>query len=100
MARRLSPWRSKGKSPLAMNSIADCYRNWRAAAGVPMVLLPPGAILPTGVMVSYAARWHAQPRLIQGRQRESLQTRFVAFFAAASRGAAAIMIVYRLHGER
>jgi hypothetical protein len=54
----------------------------------------------SGVMFTYAARWHAQPRLVQGRQRESLQTRLVAFLAAASRGAAAIMIIYRLHGER
>jgi hypothetical protein len=65
-----------------------------------MVLLPLGDILPTGVMVRYAARWHEHPRLIQGRQREFLPTRLVAFLAAASRGAAAIMIVYRLHGER
>jgi hypothetical protein len=47
-----------------------------------------------------AARWHAQPRLVQGRQRESLQMRLVAFLATASRGAAAITIVYRLYGER
>ena len=45
------------------------------------------------------ARWHAQPRLVQGRQRESLQVRLVAFLATASRGAAAITIVYRLYGE-
>ena len=32
--------------------------------------------------------------------RESLQMRLVAFLATASRGAAAIMIVYRLYGER
>jgi hypothetical protein len=47
-----------------------------------------------------AARWHAQPRLVQGRQRESLQMRLVAFLATASRGGAAITIVYRLYGER
>jgi hypothetical protein len=47
-----------------------------------------------------AARWHAQPRLIQGRQRESLQMRLVAFLATASLGAASITIVYRLYGER
>jgi hypothetical protein len=47
-----------------------------------------------------AARWCAQPRLVQGRQRESLHTRLVAFLATASRGAAAITIVYRLYGER
>src|SRR6266852_5309709 len=40
-----------------------------------------------------AARWHAQPRLVQGRQRESLQMRLVAFLATASRGGAAITIV-------
>ena len=28
-----------------------------------------------------AARWHAQPRLVQGRQRESLRMRLVSFFA-------------------
>jgi hypothetical protein len=37
---------------------------------------------------------------VQGRQRESLQMRLVAFLATASRGAAAITIVYRLYGER
>ena len=47
-----------------------------------------------------AARCHPQPRLVQGRQRVSLQMRLVAFLAAVSRGAAAIMIVYRLYGER
>ena len=51
-------------------------------------------------VISTAARWHAQTRLVQGRQRESLQMRLVAFLAAASRGAAAIMIVYQLYGER
>ena len=38
--------------------------------------------------------------IVQGRQRESLQMRLVAFLATASRGAAAITIVYRLYGER
>jgi hypothetical protein len=47
-----------------------------------------------------AARRHAQPRLVQGLQRESLQMRLVAFLPTASRGAAAITIVYRLYGER
>jgi hypothetical protein len=53
-------------------------------------------------MVQKAARWHAQPRLVQGRRRiyKSLQMRLVAFLATASRGAAAITIVYRLYGER
>ena len=49
---------------------------------------------------SRSARWQAQPRLVQGRQRESLQVRLVAFLATASRGAAAITIVYRLYGRR
>ena len=43
------------------------------------------------------ARWHAQPRLVQGR---SLQMRLVAFLATASRAAAAITMVYRLYDER
>ena len=47
-----------------------------------------------------AARWHAQPRSVQGRKRESLQMRLVAFLATGSRGGAAITIVYRLYGER
>jgi hypothetical protein len=47
-----------------------------------------------------AARRHAQPRLVQGRQRESPQMRLVAFLATGSRGGAAITIVYRLYGER
>ena len=34
---------------------------------------------------SRSARWQAQPRLVQGRQRESLQMRLVAFLATASR---------------
>ena len=38
------------------------------------------------------------PRAATGLK--SLQMRLVAFLAAASRGAAAIMIVYRLYGER
>jgi hypothetical protein len=33
-----------------------------------------------------AARWHAQPRLVQGRQRESLQMRLVAFYGITRRG--------------
>ena len=36
----------------------------------------------------------------KGGNGKSLQMRLVAFLAAASRGAAAIMIVYRLYGER
>ena len=49
-----------------------------------------------------AARWRAQPRLGQGRQRvlNSLLMRLAEFLAATSRGAAAIMIVYQLYGER
>jgi hypothetical protein len=44
----------------------------------------------------------AQLRLVQGQQRilKSLQMRLVAFLATASRGAAAITILYRLYGER
>ena len=38
--------------------------------------------------------------MADGAIRESLQMRLVAFLATASRGAAAITIVYRLYGER
>jgi hypothetical protein len=51
-------------------------------------------------MVRTAGRWRAQPRSVHGRQRESRQMRLVVFLATASRGAAAITIVYRLYGER
>jgi hypothetical protein len=45
-------------------------------------------------------RWHVQPRSAQGRQRNPLQMLLMAILAAASRGAEAIMIVYRLYGVR
>jgi hypothetical protein len=54
----------------------------------------------SGVMVKDGDALARATSIIQGRQRESLQMRLVAFLGTASRGGMAITIVYRLYGER
>ena len=50
---------------------------------------------------SRSARWHAQPRLVQGRQRVSLADAAGGIPRyGITRDAAAITFVYRLYGER